>query len=136
MRIETKSGSGIASKVDLVVTLKNTTPKLLRFDADLRATMNGKDLDAPVLFSSQIGPGEIKGLIVVFRNVPMEKVGGTAVRADGRLRYNVRYYFTSPRAARQTSKLVIWEGTASLTGKSGNNTEMEIFTRFADEIEE
>jgi len=123
-------------KADLVVTLRNTNAKLVRYEAVLRATINEKDLEKPAIFSGYVGPNATTSLVVSMRDVPLKKLGSANFLAEASMRYDVRYRFEDGKNERQTSKLVKWESTAPLTGTNGNQTTIEVVTRYFDQIEE
>lgn len=122
-------------QVELSVPLRNATGRLLKFDADLRATVNGKDLDKPAAFSGYVGANEITHLLVTVRDVPMMMEDG-AMHVLGRMRYDVHYHFDGEAGSRRTSKLVQWEGKAPPSGEPYSERRLDIFVRYFDEIEE
>jgi len=120
---------------EMAVKLQNGNPELLEFRCELRATVNGKDLDQPLIFNGYVNAGTSTTLITRVRDVPA-KVTGDIVEVTGRMRYDVTYYFPANKAGtRRTSKLVEWQTKSRLKGVSGE-TRIDMFVTFGDEIEE
>jgi hypothetical protein len=136
MRMDLFPARGLAGSVDLVVTLRNTNAKLIKYDADLRATVNEKDLDQPVVFSSFVTAGDKVNLIATVRDVPLKYKDSNLLTFEGALRYNLTYHFDGSSGTRRTSKLVKWEAVAHLTGQNGQTQKIQVFTKFFDQVEE
>ncbi|MEH2574423.1 hypothetical protein [Bradyrhizobium sp. AZCC 1708] len=135
MKVEVQGPLPTIRKVELAVELKNTNPMLLKIDAILRATVNGKDLDQPIVFSGYVGAHSTTHFIVQMTDVPLNG-DAAAMQLEGKMRYDVRYRFDSGKGERRTSKLVQWETRAPLSGKPFSERSINVFTRFFDEIEE
>lgn len=120
---------------EMAVKLQNGNPNLVEFKCELRATVNEKDLDQPIVFNGFVNAGTSTALIARVRDVPAQ-VTGNIVEITGRMRYDVTYYFPANRTrTRRTSKLVEWRAKSMLKGVSGE-ARIDMFVTFGDEIEE
>jgi hypothetical protein len=118
------------------VPLQNGNDTLLAFRCELRATVNGKDLDAPVSFDGYVNANTATSLILDMPDIPLQVQNNTA-RVQARLRYSVVYFFPNNKGrTRRTSKLVEWNELLHLTGVPGTRQETRMQVRYYDEVEE
>jgi len=68
---------------EMAVKLQNGNPELLEFRCELRATVNGKDLDQPLIFNGYVNAGTSTTLITRVRDVPAEVTGDLDQRFHG-----------------------------------------------------
>jgi len=134
----TEVGPGVKAmrRVELAVPLRNNNVRTLRFDATLRATVNGKDLEKPIIFTGFAAGGEVTQLLVVMSDVPLNEIDSGMMKVLAEMRYDVVYRFADAPGTRRTSKLVRWEATAPTHGEPLLERRMEILTRYLDAIEE
>lgn len=122
--------------IEIVVQLNNRNDELLKTRGELQATVNGKDLDQPIVFDGYANAQSTTDLIVRMRDIPFE-VENSVIKIVARMRYNVFYHFPrSPSRTRRTSKLVQLDTILSAKGVPGSRTETRTNLLYFDEIEE
>jgi hypothetical protein len=123
--------------VEMVIDLKNTNNALIAFRSELRATVNGKDLDKPAAFNGFVNANFDTSLILRMEDIPTPVTDGYSL-LTARMRYDVTYYLaTNKKHARRTSKLVEFQTRFQAFGMTpGARKEEPIHVRFFDEIEE
>ena len=123
--------------VEMVVELQNSNSDLLGFHCELRATVNGKDLDSPIISDGYANANQKTSLIVNMADVPTPVTDNFAP-ITGRMWYSVTYYFPNNKSkTRRTSKLVEWRTSLQAAGvTAGTRVEQPITVRYYDEIEE
>ncbi len=121
----------------MVVDLQNSNSDLLGFHCELRATVNGKDLDSPIIFDGYANANHKTSLIVEMSDIPTPVTDNFAPMT-GRMRYDVTYYFPNNKTkTRRTSKLVEWRTRFQTSGVAlGTRVEEPTHVRYYDEIEE
>ena len=122
---------------EMIADLQNSNDELLGYHCELRATVNSKDLDRPIIFDGYVNAKHKTSLIVEMDDVPTPITDNFA-HVTGRMRYNVTYYFPSNKTkTRRTSKLVEWRTRFQATGVAmGTRVEEPTYVRYYDEIEE
>jgi hypothetical protein len=124
------------ASAELYADLVNQNDRMVRYDAELRATVNGKDLDAPVRFGGVVAAHASTMLIVRFADVPI------VASPEAFLRYNVTYSFTQGTNSRRTSKRIHWRlnrmPAPPAPDEQKGTIEHRIImnTDFSDEVEE
>jgi len=58
----------------MVVELQNSNSQLLEYHCELRATVNGKDLDHPIIFDGYANANNRTSLIVNMPDVPISAI--------------------------------------------------------------
>ncbi len=96
-----------AAEAECYVDLTNTNSQLLEFDATLRATVNGKDLPAPIKTAGYIPPGKGTRLVIRMSDVPLIE------KPEAAFRYEVAYKFRNSQS-RRTIKGIEWKARLPL----------------------
>jgi len=69
-RVDHQQATG-RTDVQMVVELQNSNSQLLEYHCELRATVNGKDLDHPIIFDGYANANNRTSLIVNMPDVPI-----------------------------------------------------------------
>ena len=97
--------------VMMVVKLKNSNDRIVATHTELRATVNGKDLDAPIIVNGYVSANSETSLIVKMDDVP-SPIDGNVLSLDARVRYNVPIAF--PTANERDGPPSLCDGPASI----------------------
>jgi hypothetical protein len=129
-KLEVNRSNGTA-QAELYVEVINQNDQMILFDAELRATVNGRDLDAPIRTNGYVAAHDKQRLIVRMQDVPV------IAQADAAMRYDVKYYFKKGARSRHTRKGVHWH-LQRMPVPSGEprETRFEVSTDYFDQIEE
>ncbi|MDA9414083.1 hypothetical protein XH81_04285 [Bradyrhizobium sp. CCBAU 25360] len=132
LKFEVNRTTGKVS-AELFVDLVNNSDDLVFAEFALRATVNGKDLDAPILGQGHAAPGEKMRLFVRFDEVPMRE-DLLAV-----MEYDLKYLFkVRGRRQRRTAKGIEWrtQKPEGRPGPAGGKVVKMITVKYYNQIEE
>jgi hypothetical protein len=132
LNIEVNRTTG-RNNAELFVDLINKSDRLISTRFELRATVNGKDLDQPITGEGVVHMNQKTRLFVRVDDVPM--------RDDllAWLEYTVTYYFKGSRSkTRRTAKGVEWKSQApqGQPGPRGGKVVKSVTVRYYREVEE
>lgn len=99
----------------------------------LRATVNGKDLDRPIVSQGYVDPSKTTRLYVRIDDVPMQD------DLLARMEYDVKYYFGNySRKARRTAKGIEWRSQKPQgePGPRGGSVVKVITVGYYNQVEE
>jgi hypothetical protein len=131
-KIEVHRSSG-KNNAELFVDLANKNDRLVGFRFELRATVNGKDLNAPLKSSGYVPANGKARLHVRIDDVPLPQ------DLLAHMEYDVTYYFgNNSRKTRRTAKGITWRSLVpkGQPGPSGGSVVKVITVSYYNEVEQ
>lgn len=126
---------GVA-EAECYVDLLNSNDQMVQFKAILRATVNGKDLPAPLHTSGYVSPQRATRLVIRMSDVPLIE------RPAAAFHYDVVYKFSGSSRTRRTVKGIEWQSRLPLNPPPLERAERlveqrsELTTTYFEQIEE
>ena len=122
------------TSAELHVDLVNQSDRLIQYTGTLRATVNGKDLDAPIVVNGYAAAKSPPSrLLIRMADVPMID------RPEATMKYDLTYSFGSHRRTRHTTKGIQWQTVTKEippTKKGPVERTYKINTVYYDQLEE